>query len=82
MGQLARFEIEQDSSSLPLLDGLDLKLCQLIAAEGAANRKRQHNVVALRRTWTQAVTTECDNPTRILTEGGYGDPRYTDLFPI
>jgi len=32
---------------LPLLDGLDLKLGQLIAAEGAADQKRQHDVVAL-----------------------------------
>ena len=28
---------------LLLLDGLDLKLGQLIAAEGAADQKRQHN---------------------------------------
>jgi hypothetical protein len=27
-----------------------------------------------RRTWTQAVTTERDNPTQILTEGDYGRP--------
>ena len=32
---------------LLLLDGLDLKLGQLIAAEGAADQKRQHDVVAL-----------------------------------
>jgi hypothetical protein len=31
-------EVGQDSSSLPLLDGLDLKLGQLIAAGGAANQ--------------------------------------------
>jgi hypothetical protein len=37
----------QDPSSLPLLDGLDLKLGQLIAAEGAADQERQHDVVAL-----------------------------------
>jgi hypothetical protein len=30
-----------------MLDGLDLKLDQLIAAEGAADQKRQHDVVAL-----------------------------------
>jgi hypothetical protein len=33
-------EVGQDSSSLPLLDGLDLKPGQLIAAEGAVNQKR------------------------------------------
>jgi hypothetical protein len=33
--------------SLPLLDGLDLRLGQLIAAEGAADQKRQHDIVAV-----------------------------------
>jgi hypothetical protein len=33
-------EVGQDSSSLPLLDGLNLKPSQLIATEGAVNQKR------------------------------------------
>ena len=40
-------EVGQDSSSLPLLDGLNLKLGQLIAAKGAADPKRQHDIVPL-----------------------------------
>jgi hypothetical protein len=40
-------EVGQDSSPLPPLDGLNLKLGQLITAKGAANQKRQHDVVAL-----------------------------------
>jgi hypothetical protein len=80
----------------PLLDGLDLKLGQLIAAEGAADQERQHDVVALglsghtptrpesagkeyviplsefsapKENVAAGGTTECDNPTRILTRG-------------
>jgi hypothetical protein len=40
-------EVGPDSSSLPLLDGLDLKLGELIAAAGAADQERQHDIVAL-----------------------------------
>jgi hypothetical protein len=40
-------EVSQDPSSLPLLAGFELKLGQLIAAEGATDQKRKHDLVAL-----------------------------------
>ena|SRR5260370_30358097 len=40
-------KVGQDPFSLPLLDGLDLKLGQFIASEGAGDQKRQHDAVAL-----------------------------------
>jgi hypothetical protein len=40
-------EVGQDSSSLPLLDGLDPKLGQLLPPLGAVNQKRHRDVVAL-----------------------------------
>jgi len=40
-------EAGQDPHSLALLDSFELKLGQLIAAEGATDRKRQHEAVRL-----------------------------------
>ena len=40
-------EIGQDPAPLALLDGLDLELGQLVPPQGAADQKRQDDVVAL-----------------------------------
>ena len=40
------FKVGQDPAPLPLLDGLDVKLGQFVPPQGAANQKRQDDVVA------------------------------------
>src|SRR5258707_7724319 len=41
------FEVGQNPPSLPLLDGLDVELGQLVPPEGATDQERQDHVVAL-----------------------------------
>ena len=39
-------EVSQDPAPLPLLDGRDIELCQFVAPDGAADQKRQDDVIA------------------------------------
>src|SRR5258705_211035 len=40
------FKVGQDPAALPLLDGLDIELGQLVAPQGAAHQQRQDDVIA------------------------------------